>query len=516
MRTSRWSCFVMMVALAGPAGCVLDEAEGEVGIEEDIELDELSGDLSTGTTYTLVGVQSGRCIDVPSRSTADDVALTLWDCNGGTNQQFRFEAADGGHYRIRNVASNKCLDVRGAATADGAAIVQYTCHGNVNQQWAVTDLGGDTLRITSRLSGKSLEAYQAATANGTSVVQWPYSGGAHQRWKLVVPGSGSGGTGGGGTGGTGGGTGGTGGTGGGTSGPEPVSPNASPQARKLLSYIYSQYGNHILSGQHESTWIGGPEYEMNYIHDRTGKYPAIRALDLGDSPTTAASRAIAWWNAGGIPMIGYHMGAPTKPDGYDGSLQSVSINAVLTSGTAENRSFHQRLDLAAAELQKLEDANVAVLWRPFHEAGGTWFWWSKEGGSQYIRLWRYMFDYYTRTKGLTNLVWLHPYNGSPSSSFYPGKAYVDVGGADTYAGDHGPLKGMFDAVRSIVGTTLPIALHENGRIPDPDQLQAQGARWVLFNTWHGAHLTDSNSVSLLQKVYGHSYVVTRDEVPNLK
>ncbi|WP_437514816.1 RICIN domain-containing protein [Sorangium sp. So ce1099] len=104
MRPSRWSCFVMMVALAGPAGCVLDEAEEEVGIGEDIELDELSGDLSTGTTYTLAGVQSGRCIDVPGRSTADDVALTLWDCNGGTNQQFRFEAADGGHYRIRNHA----------------------------------------------------------------------------------------------------------------------------------------------------------------------------------------------------------------------------------------------------------------------------------------------------------------------------------------------------------------------------------------------------------------------------
>ncbi|WP_437666953.1 RICIN domain-containing protein [Sorangium sp. So ce1182] len=194
MRTSHWSHLSLMLALAGPAGCALDaDAEGEVEMEEG---DVLAEDLSTSTTYTLVGVQSGRCVDVPGRSTADDVALDLWDCNGQTNQQFRFEVIDGGYYRIRNVNSNKCLDVRSASTADGAALVQYTCHTSANQQWTVTDLGSDTVRITSRLSGKSLDAYGAATANGTAIVQWGYSGGANQKWKLVAVGSGGGATGG--------------------------------------------------------------------------------------------------------------------------------------------------------------------------------------------------------------------------------------------------------------------------------------------------------------------------------
>ena len=53
-------------------------------------------------------------------------------------------------------------------------------------------------------------------------------------------------------------------------------------------------------------------------------------------------------------------------------------------------------------------------------------------------------------------------------------------------------------------------------IPDPDRMQSSGARWLLFATWHGAHLTQSNSVDHLRTVYGHSYVVTRDEVPNLR
>jgi len=297
---------------------------------------------------------------------------------------------------------------------------------------------------------------------------------------------------------------------------DPVTPDPTPQARKLLCYVYSQYGNHILSGQQESTWIGGPDYEINHVHDNTGEHPAIRGLDFGDSKDLAP-RAIAWWNAGGIPMIGYHMGAPTEPDTYDGTKTPVSIDAVLTPGTAEHRSFTDRLDQAAAMLQQLEDAGAAVIWRPFHEAGGTWFWWSMEGGAQYNRLWNFMFDRFTRVKGLNNLVWLHGYDGRPQSSFHPGKAVVDIDGADTYAGDgdYDPQNALYNSVRDIVGSSIPIALHENGPIPDPDLLRSTGTRWVLFGTWHGNHLTAGNSVSHLRKVYGHSYVVTRDELPDL-
>jgi hypothetical protein len=256
---------------------------------------------------------------------------------------------------------------------------------------------------------------------------------------------------------------------------------------------------------------------MNYIYSRTGKYPAIRGFDYGDV-SGVSDRAIAWWRAGGIPMIGYHIGAPNAADTYEGSQVYVNINLVLTAGTNENRVFLQRLDKAAYELQKLKNANVAVIWRPFHEAGGTWFWWSKEGGAQYKRLWNYMYNYYTNTKGLNNLIWMEGFNGNPDGSFYVGKNVVDIAGADTYAsyGDYNAQQAMYSATRNVVGGTIPIALHENGPIPDPDYLQSTGARWVLFNTWHGNWLTDANSTSHLQKVYRSSYVITRDEVPNLK
>ncbi len=123
-----------------------------------------------------------------------------------------------------------------------------------------------------------------------------------------------------------------------------------------------------------------------------------------------------------------------------------------------------------------------------------------------------------RAQGVHNLVYLHPFNGSPSSAWYPGKQYVDIGGADTYAGDHNPLTSMFNAAKGVYGSTIPIALHENGPIPDPAQLQSTATRWVLFNTWHTTWITDTgkNPTSTINTVYNSSYVVTRDEVPSLR
>lgn len=147
---------------------------------------EVEADIAADTLYNLVGVQSGRCVDVDAAVvTADDLVLQLWSCNGGTNQQFRFEAVDGGYHRIRNVSSDKCLDVRGASKADGAVIVQYACHGNPNQQWSVTDLGGGAVRITSRLSGKVIDAYGSPPADGTALFQRSSNGGASQQFRLI-------------------------------------------------------------------------------------------------------------------------------------------------------------------------------------------------------------------------------------------------------------------------------------------------------------------------------------------
>ncbi|EWM12491.1 mannan endo-1,4-beta-mannosidase [Kutzneria sp. 744] len=356
------------------------------------------------------------------------------------------------------------------------------CEGEV-RPWSDGDPGGAPRVLQS---GLCLDVSGAATANGAPVVLWNCNGQGNQKWAF----NGGGG-------------------GGGDCTVATADPNATAQARHLLCYLYSQYGNHIVSGQQETN---GSENEFNFIYNNTGKVPAIRGLDMCDRPG-AIDRAAAWWNAGGIPMIGWHVGAPgTSYCNYGGTA---SINNTLTPGTREYASYTAELDAAASQLLRLQSQNVAVLWRPYHEAGGTWFWWSKEGGAQYQRLWKFQFNYFVDVKGIHNLVWLWPADGEPNSSFYPGKSYVDVGGADTYVNDHGPLTSLFNSTRGVVGSTIPITLHENGAIPDPSQLQSTCARWVMFSTWNSNWITGQDP-GFLRTTFNSAYVVTRDEVPSLR
>ena len=443
------------------------------------------GTASAAANAPVRAAGSGRCLDVPEASTANGTQLILFDCNGASNQAFTTTSS-----RQLQVMG-RCVDANG--TAPGAKVTIWQCNGGANQQWTFNSNG----TVTNGASGLCLDVFNANTANGSLIDVWTCNGGDNQRFSQ------SGGT--------------PPGTGGATCNAAPVDPQATAAARRLLCYVYSQYGNHVISGQQESTWVSGPDYEMNVIRNASGKYPAIRGQDMGDAPDFGA-RGLAWWRAGGIPMVGYHMGSPAQgSDGYAASQMNANINAALSSGSADNRRLNQRLTAFANQLKVIQNGGGAVLFRPWHEASGTWFWWSKEGAGQYNRLWIYTYNF-MRAQGVHNLVYLHPFNGSPNSAWYPGKRYVDIGGADTYAGDHGPLTSMYNSARNVYGGTVPIALHENGRIPDPGQMQSSGARWVLFNTWHSSFISNKgiNSDARLNSVYNHPYVVTRDEVPNLR
>ena len=340
---------------------------------------------------------------------------------------------------------------------------------------------------------------------------------------------GAGATGAAGRGGAGGGTAGAGGggAGGAACGVAPVSPNASPQAKNLLCYLYSVYGNHVLSGQQETSW-SNPAGDISWYTSNGMKYPAILGGDFlysdgggATSETTTTSRAIAYWKAGGITMIRYHMGMPPNADSYENSMLtpggSSFFTNVITSGTAENTSFVSKLDYIAYQINVMKTNNVPVLLALFHETQSNgWFWWSKGTGAQFVALWQYAFKYLTTTKGLNNIVWLMPFSGSPSSAYFPGKTYVDVSGGDTYGTDQ-PFASLYTASRGVVGTSMPIPLHETGLIPTPSAMFPTAAPWVLFNIWAGYQSDGShNTVANIKSVYASAYLTTRDQIPNLK
>ncbi|MCX5069446.1 ricin-type beta-trefoil lectin domain protein [Micromonospora lupini] len=126
-----------------------------------------------GQTTTIVGTLSGRCVDVPGNSTTNGVQVALWDCHGGTNQQWTYTSS-----KTLTVYGNKCLDAAGYGTTPGTQVTIYDCHGGTNQQWNVNANG----TITGVQSGLCLDPYNQGTGNGTKLVLWTCTGQANQQW----------------------------------------------------------------------------------------------------------------------------------------------------------------------------------------------------------------------------------------------------------------------------------------------------------------------------------------------
>jgi hypothetical protein len=289
--------------------------------------------------------------------------------------------------------------------------------------------------------------------------------------------------------------------------------------------LYSISGNHVLSGQQETSW-SNPADDISFYtgNSSIGKAPAVLGGDFLYTGTgtasqgTTTSRAQAYWAAGGISMIRYHMGAPPNADSYDNSMlgfTSTQCVNVITGGTAENTSFVSKLNAIASNLQTLQTAGVPVLLALFHETQPSgWFWWSKCSGPQFIALYKYTYDYLVKTKGIHNLVRLMPFSGSPNSAYYPGKAFVDVTGGDTY-GTNPPFSSLYTASRNVGGATIPLALHETGVVPQPSTMFPSAAPWLLWSIWAG-YEKSNNTVANIISAYSSPYTITRDEVPNLK
>jgi hypothetical protein len=288
--------------------------------------------------------------------------------------------------------------------------------------------------------------------------------------------------------------------------------NASREAKALYKYIQDMYGKKMLSGQMTSNW--GYD-ELKYVKETTGKLPAIRGLDFIDSSKNKNEVKFAkeWWRQGGIPTIMYHWGAPAIGGGYENSKKAVDIDKIFQEGTPEHIAFWKELKEKAKLLKKLKRAHIPILWRPFHELNGSWFWWGKKGPEQFKRLWITMYNYYVHDQKLDNLIWVLCYMDKPDGAWYPGREYVDIAGPDTYRAELS-RKGMYEQTRAIVGDEMPIAFHECGIPPDPAQSFNDGVKWSWFMEWHTNFLRDVPKQHL-SYVYNHDLVVTLDEVPDI-
>ena len=171
----RASVFGLCLALgAFGTGCMTggDLDGSEASISSAISLDPTA-------SYTLVGVQSNKCVGPVGGSTASSVQLEIETCTGTANQRWIPQPMSGGFFRLRNELSGLCMDVSGASLSPGAIVQQFSCHTGFNPQWSFTDLAGGSERVAARHSGQVLDVVGFGTADGTRIQQWFASGAAN-------------------------------------------------------------------------------------------------------------------------------------------------------------------------------------------------------------------------------------------------------------------------------------------------------------------------------------------------
>jgi mannan endo-1,4-beta-mannosidase len=306
----------------------------------------------------------------------------------------------------------------------------------------------------------------------------------------------------------------------------PVDPDATPQARALLREIDGISGHGTLSGQHNF-----PNTVSRYsdrILELTGSYPAIFGQDFGfsageDKDSTLGRPAmiaevIRQYHRGAVIALTWHAVRPTEDgpvtfrDSVQGHLTDWEWQQLLTPGTELHARWEKQIDRIAGYLSELQDAGVPVLFRPYHEMNGNWFWWGGRPGPQGSQeLYRQLFNRYVHVHQLHNLVWVWNVNAPSGNAgavdqYFPGAAFADVLTMDIY----GPFEqAYYDSMVSLAGPQKPVALAEVGAMPTLAVL-AQQPRWTYFMMWSGL-AEGANSPEQLQTMFHAPNVINRGD-----
>ncbi len=304
----------------------------------------------------------------------------------------------------------------------------------------------------------------------------------------------------------------------------PCDPHAAKEAGELLALLHRTAGEGIITGQHTQT---NETEEIDHIRSVTGKAPLLQGFELlAYSPNInyedaspecleevernrgTMETALRWGReSGGIVTLTFHWFSPIG--GRDKSFYARNTDfdaeAVLREGTPEQAAFYRDLDVIAGQLTRFAQEGIPVLWRPFHEADGDWFWWGAKGPRTARQLYRMMYDYYME-KELHNLLWVWSCSVAEG---YPGDARVDVVAADLYLSAYAATDYGEEYQKLIHATSFRkvAALGEVGYLPDVRLLQQSRVPWAYYMTWSKEFCIGEqyNSKESLREMYESGY-----------
>lgn len=278
--------------------------------------------------------------------------------------------------------------------------------------------------------------------------------------------------------------------------------NRTPETQNLLYNLKSISQKGFMFGHQDDPLYGigwNGDTARSDVKSVVGDYPGVMGFDIGNIElssnqsldnvwfTSIRQEIINQYNRGGMSTISWHLSNPlTDGDSWDVDTKGV-VTSILPGGEKHDK-FMEWMQTVADFFNSLttdDGIKVPVLFRPWHEHTGSWFWWGKDlcTAEEYKQLWIMTHDFLTQ-QGVNNLLYAYsPDSQGPGDIYmerYPGDDYVDLLGFDCYHRNN--VEGI-EAYQNSLNTILAFMTEEGKKRNKPIALTETGLESIPISDW---------------------------------
>lgn len=275
---------------------------------------------------------------------------------------------------------------------------------------------------------------------------------------------------------------------------------ASPETKYLFNRIKEIGGKGYAFGHQDATaygigWKNKGDLYKSDVNDVVGDYPGVYGFELGhielgrshnlDTVDFQLMKKLirkAHKNRG-IITISWH---PDNPVSHKSAWDPTPAVKEILYGASLHTQYRNWLLKVADFMNDLKDGSgkaIPVVFRPFHEMNGSWFWWG-EGNcthEEYIRLWKETVGILTRDYKVHNILYAYASdvveNEADYLKYYPGDAYVDMLGIDIY--HKGTTNDFIEILEKNISILREVATRKN----KPYALTESGLNTIPISNW---------------------------------